>query len=212
MVGFLVAKQMALQLDAHIAASEESDEAIQKAAHAVVPAVEQRRASERHQPSGPAFKLFKAQRAFALAPHRAMRGGDPAGGGAHLHARHEAAEILITLLRLDKHRQRPATATAHRPRRHRDMEIVDCVLRASVSPWLVEGCFDRQLGANDGAQSRLPRRLVESRRAVDTIGIQQRQRRVAERGGAFDQRFRQRGAMEKAEGGRTMKFDIHGKQ
>ena len=40
---------------------------------------EQRRAAERHQPSGPAFELFEAQRAFALTPHRAsVRGGDPA--------------------------------------------------------------------------------------------------------------------------------------
>ena len=178
-VGFLVAEQMALQFDAHIAASEESDEAIQKAAHAVVPAVEQRRAAERHQPAGPAFELFEGQHAFTL-------------WGAHLHARHEAAEISVTLLRLNENGQTP--------RRDRGFGLWDLGFR------------DRQLGADDGAQSRFPRRLVEPRRTVDAIGVQQRQRRVAERGGALDQRFRQRGALEETESGRAMEFDVHGKQ
>ena len=93
-VGLLVAEQMALHFDAHITASEESDETIQKAAHAVVPAVEQRRAAERYQPAGPAFEFFEGQRAFAL-------------WGAHLHARHEAAEISIAFLRLNKNGQGP---------------------------------------------------------------------------------------------------------
>jgi len=98
---------MTLQLDEHMAAPEESDEAIQQAAYTVMPGVEQRAAAERHQAGGPAFQILEGQRAFAFAPHRAMRGGDPACEGAHLHARHEAAEISIALLRLDQHWEAP---------------------------------------------------------------------------------------------------------
>ena len=69
---------MALHFDAHITASEESDQTIQKAAHAVVPAVEQRRAAERYQPAGPAFELFEGQQRLCplgRASSCASRGG-----------------------------------------------------------------------------------------------------------------------------------------
>jgi len=51
---------------------------------------------------------------------------------------------------------------------------------------------------------------MEARRAVDAVAIEQRQRRVAERRGALDERLGQRGAVEKGKSRRRVKFDIHG--
>ena len=71
---------------------------------------------------------------------------------------------------------------------------------------------DRQLRADDGAQPGLLRGLMKPRRAVHAVGIEQRQRRIAERGRALDERLGQRGALEKAEGRRGVEFDVHGRQ
>jgi hypothetical protein len=70
----------------------------------------------------------------------------------------------------------------------------------------------RELRADDRAQAGLLRRLVKPRQAIDAIGIEQGERGIAKRRRAFDQRFRQRGALEEAEGGRSVEFDIHGWQ
>jgi hypothetical protein len=51
---------------------------------------------------------------------------------------------------------------------------------------------------------------MKPRRAVHAIGIEQRQRRVAERRRALDECFGQRGALKKAEGRSGMKLDVHG--
>ena len=56
------------------------------------------------------------------------------------------------------------------------------------------GFFDRQLRADDRLQAGLARGLMEAGRSVDAVGIEQRQRGVAKRRGALDERFGQRGA------------------
>ncbi len=81
---FLVAQEMALQLDAHVAATEETDQAIEQPTHAVMPRIEQRPTRERDEPSGEALELLERERALSL-------------GGAQLHARHEATEIFVAL-------------------------------------------------------------------------------------------------------------------
>ena len=88
-VAFLVAQQMALQLDADVIAPEEADEPIEQPADAVMPRVEQRPAGQRDEAGGEAVELLERERAFALRR-------------AHLHARDEAAEILIALWRCDE--------------------------------------------------------------------------------------------------------------
>src|SRR5687768_665256 len=50
---------------------------------------------------------------------------------------------------------------------------------------------------------------MEARGAVDAVRIEQRQRRIAERRGALDERFRKRCAPKEAERRRGVKFDIH---
>jgi hypothetical protein len=47
-------------------------------------------------------------------------------------------------------------------------------------------------------------------RAVDTVGIEQRERRISERGGTLDERLGQRSALKKTERRRGVKLDIHG--
>jgi hypothetical protein len=51
---------------------------------------------------------------------------------------------------------------------------------------------------------------MKARRTVYPVGIEQRERRVAERGGPLDERLGQRGAAQKTEGGRGVKFDVSG--
>src|SRR5437762_2878369 len=43
---------------------------------------------------------------------------------------------------------------------------------------------------------------------INAIAIEQRERRIAEFGGAIDERFWERGALEKAEGGGGVEFDV----
>jgi hypothetical protein len=50
---------------------------------------------------------------------------------------------------------------------------------------------------------------VEARRAVDAVGVEQRERGIAERRRALDERFGERGALEKAEGGGGVELDVH---
>ena len=53
------------------------------------------------------------------------------------------------------------------------------------------GVLDRQLRPDDRLQPRLLGGLMESRRAVDAIGVEQRERGIAKRGCALDERFGQ---------------------
>ena len=56
---------------------------------------------------------------------------------------------------------------------------------------------DRQLRADDGAEAGGFRGLMEPRRAVDAVAIEQRHRGIAESGRALDERFGQRRAAQK---------------
>jgi hypothetical protein len=51
---------------------------------------------------------------------------------------------------------------------------------------------------------------MNPRRTVDAVAIEQRERRVAEFRRALDERFGQRGALKKAEGGRSVELDVRG--
>jgi hypothetical protein len=65
-VGFLIAQQMALNLDAHVRRSERADDAIDEAADPEARAGHGRAADERHQPCDVAVELLERQRAFPL--------------------------------------------------------------------------------------------------------------------------------------------------
>ena len=69
---------------------------------------------------------------------------------------------------------------------------------------------DRQFRADNRLQPRLFRRFMESRRAVHTIGVEQRERGVAKRGGALDERLGQRRSLQEAEGRSGVELDVHG--
>src|SRR5262249_41933765 len=68
---------------------------------------------------------------------------------------------------------------------------------------------NRQLGADDRAQTGGRRRFVKARQPVDAIAIDQRERRVAELRRAIDERLRQRRALQKTEGRRGVELDVH---
>ena len=51
---------------------------------------------------------------------------------------------------------------------------------------------------------------MKTRGAVHAVAITERQRRIAERGGALDQILRQRGAGEKTEGAAAAQFNVVG--
>ena len=80
----LLPQEMTLQLDAHVAAAEEPDQPIEQATDAMVPRIEHGAAREGDEPGGEAVELLERQRSFPF-------------WRAQLHARHEAAEILVAL-------------------------------------------------------------------------------------------------------------------
>jgi hypothetical protein len=61
--------------------------------------------------------------------------------------------------------------------------------------------YYRDLTADDSLDPGSPCRLVEPRRAVDAVAIDERERRVAQRRRAFHERLGQRRRLEEAEGG-----------
>jgi hypothetical protein len=73
-----------LQLDAHVAATEQTDEAIEQPADAVMARIEQRTAGHRNEPGGEALELLERERAFSLRR-------------TQLHAGDEATKILVAL-------------------------------------------------------------------------------------------------------------------
>ena len=79
---FLVTQEVALQLDAHVAATEQTHQSIEQAPDAVMAHIEQRPTRERDEPGGEALELLERKGAFAL-------------WRAQLHARHEAAEVFV---------------------------------------------------------------------------------------------------------------------
>ena len=50
---------------------------------------------------------------------------------------------------------------------------------------------------------------MESRRAVDAVGVDERQRGISERRGALDERLGQRRSLEEAECRRGVELDVH---
>src|SRR3954466_11032680 len=73
------------------------------------------------------------------------------------------------------------------------------------------GGAQRQFGANDRLQSRFLRGEMEPRRAIHAVAIEERERRVAERRGAIDERLGQRRAVEKGKGGGGVELGVwHG--
>ena len=67
---------------------------------------------------------------------------------------------------------------------------------------------ERELRPDNRFQAGRARSFMEAWRAVDTVAIEERERRVAEVGGAIHERFRQRRALKKAEGRGDVKFDV----
>ena len=55
-------------------------------------------------------------------------------------------------------------------------------------------------------------RLMEPRRAVDAVGVEERQRRIAERRRPLDERFGQRSSLEKTESRCGVEFYVHNRK
>ena len=84
-----IAQQMALQLDAHVASAEETDDAIEQAADAVSRRVEHGTSGKRHEPGGVSLELVERERAL---PFRRP----------HLHARDQPAQIRVSSCAFDE--------------------------------------------------------------------------------------------------------------
>ena len=84
-VVFLIAAQMPLQFDVHIAATEQPDQPIEQAADAVAIGQQQRPTRQRHQPAGQALEIVERERAFAFRRPQ-------------LHARDQAAQVAPAFL------------------------------------------------------------------------------------------------------------------
>src|SRR5437773_11219260 len=85
--------EMPLQFDVYVAAAEQADETIEEAADAIPLCLQRRPAGEGDEAAGRAFQFVERQRAFAFRR-------------AHLHARDQATEIAISLLRFAEDSER----------------------------------------------------------------------------------------------------------
>ncbi len=88
-VGLLVPDEMPLQLQVDVRPAEQADQAIHQAAHAVAPAAQRLAPDERHHPGGVAVQLVERQRPLALRR-------------PEVHARQQAAEVLVALAGFDE--------------------------------------------------------------------------------------------------------------
>jgi len=68
---------------------------------------------------------------------------------------------------------------------------------------------DREFGANERPNPGGECGLMKPRRPRHAVAIDQRHGRIAEHGGAIDQRFGQRGRAQKTECRGGMKLDVH---
>ena len=175
---------MPLQLDVHVVAAEDADEPIEQAADAVT--ARARAAARPASATSPPTWPSSSSSVSAPSPFRR----------AQLHARDQPAQVPIALGGLD--RGRAADGCDGRG-----------TWRDRASDPAVALHVDRQLGADDGLDPGGARGLVEARRAVDAVAIEQRHRGVSEIGRAIDERFGQRRALEKAEGRGGVELDIH---
>jgi hypothetical protein len=72
-----------------------------------------------------------------------------------------------------------------------------------LNPWT-----ERHLGPDDGAQARTLGRLMKTRRAVNTVAIPERQRRIAEPGSVLDQVLGQRRTGEETESAAAAQLNV----
>src|SRR6266704_1064769 len=119
----------------------------------------------------------------------------------------EAVEAGGVLLDLRPRDQRLALRAPERARGEEAAEVLVAGALLDQEPEAA-GARDRHLRADQGAETRAARGLEEARRAVDAARVGERQRVVAEHGGAFDQILRQRGAGEEAERAPAAQLDV----
>jgi hypothetical protein len=169
---------MTLQLDVDALAAEEADETIDHAADAVALGVERLAAGERDEAARPAIEVLERERALAFRR-------------AELHLRHQTAQIPVAIGVFAQHRQRVERMASATP-------------QVRVRRALAKG----ELGADERPDSHGERRLMKARYAIDAVAVEQRDRPVAEIGRPIDQRFGQRGALKKAEGGSRMQLNV----
>jgi hypothetical protein len=183
-VGFLVAQQVPLQLDADAAPAEGADQAVEDAGGgAAARAVEQEPSGQRDEPAGVAVEVGQRQRALPLRRRE-------------LHPRDEPRQVAIALARGDEHRQRYQPCRA-------------CRLRRACRSLRLGPERDRHLGADDGLQPGAAGGKVKPGDAIDAVAIEQRQRRIPQIRRALHERLRQRSAVQKRKRRGGMKFDIH---
>ena len=75
---FLIAQEMTLQLDAHVAAAEQADQPIEQSTDAMMSRIEHGPAGQRDEPGGEAVELLERERPFPLSARAAScasRGG-----------------------------------------------------------------------------------------------------------------------------------------
>jgi hypothetical protein len=192
-VGLLVTQQMTLQLDADVRRPEGPHQAIDEAGDTKPRPVDGRAACQRHEAAYVPVEIIERECAFSF-------------WRPQLHDRDEPAEILITLARGDEDGQteEPGLGTPE--------SRIPTLRRAQGRPELRRGTSPdrhRQLRADDRLHSGAAGGKMKARNAVHAIAIEQRERRIPELGGALDERFGQRRAVEEGKRGGGMEFEIH---
>ena len=197
-IGLLVVQQVPLQLHVDVRPAEGADEPIEQPADAVARCLQHLAPGERDEARGVAVEFLQCERTLPF-------------WRPQLHPGDEPTEVAIPVGGGDEDREEPSFGlqAAGWPALLRLRPDAACRL-LSVVCRRRSGGADRQLRSDDGADAGDLRRAMKSWRAVDAVAIQQRECRTAERGGAVCQHLGQRGALEKAEGGGGVKFDVRG--
>ena len=230
-VRFLVTQQVPLQLHVDVRTPEDAHQPIEQTAHAVSPCAQHLAPRKRDEARRVALELLERQRPFAFRcpqlhardeaaqvavavlgldedgkdPIRLRAPGSGLRGLFRIPARRRdtAGSLEPGAWSLQAAGLRLQPVSGLRPDAACRLQPVACSLgHRSVG--------HRQLRAHNRPHAHRLRCPVKARGAVDAIPVEQRQRRIAEGGGPIHQRLGKRGALQKAEGGGGVEFDVGG--
>ena len=170
-VHFLVTREMPLDLHVHLGPAEHADDLIEQPGHAMAIGRQHRPPDDGDEAVDVPIEIAHGQRALPL-------------GRGQLHPGDEPAQRAIALRRGHEQRQAPDERRMQRRRGRRPCATAR---------------LHRHFGPDERAEAGLAGRLVEPRRAVDAVAVEQRQGVVAERARLLDERLGQRRTVEEGE-------------
>src|SRR5581483_8606094 len=154
-VRFLVAAEVALQLDVDAAAPEQANQPIDEPADAVPPRIDRRAADERDEPARHALEVRQHERAFTF-------------WRAQLHARDQTTEVLVALAAFAKEGENVWLDGRDRQDGLDGTGVFPSCLPCLPCPFYLA---DREFRANNRTDPGRDRGFMKSRRPVDAVAV-----------------------------------------